>query len=97
MHASVRQYKTSDAAEVGRRANDENTGFTPLARAIQGFQAWYLIDNGDGTITTVTVCDDEAGVNESVEKARGWVGENAADLVEGTPNVTNGEVAAQAT
>jgi hypothetical protein len=95
MHASIRQYKSSDAAEVGRRANDPNTGFPPLARQISGFQAWYLIDGGDGTATTVTICDDEAGVNESVEKARGWVGENAADLVEGDPTVTNGEVTAQ--
>ena len=97
MHASIRQYKSSDAAEVGRRANDDSTGFPPIAREIQGFRAWYLIDNGDGTLTTVTICDDAAGVEESVEKARGWVGENAADLVEGSPNVTNGKVEAQAT
>jgi hypothetical protein len=34
-------------------------------------------------------------VNESVEQARQWVGDNAADLVEGSPNVTNGTVEAQ--
>jgi hypothetical protein len=96
MHASVRQYRSSDAAEVGRRANDETSGFGPLAREIRGFKAWYLIDSGDGSVTTVTICEDEAGVNESVEKARQWVGDNAAELVEGTPTVTNGKVEAQA-
>jgi hypothetical protein len=96
MHASIRQYLSSDAAEVGRRASDESSGFGPVARGIQGFQAWYLIDSGDGTLTTITICDDEAGVNESVEKAREWVGENAADLIEGVPTVTNGRVEAQA-
>jgi hypothetical protein len=96
MHASIRQYRSSDAAEVGRRANDQSSGFPPVAREIKGFQAWYLIDGGDGTLTTVTICDDEAGVNESVEKAREWVGANAADLVEGSPNVTNGRIEAQA-
>ena len=96
MHASVRQYRSSDAAEVGRRANDESSGFGPVAREIEGFQAWYLIDSGDGTVTTVTICEDESGVAESVEKAGQWVGDNAADLVEGAPTVTNGKVAAQA-
>jgi hypothetical protein len=96
MHASIRQYRSSDAAEVGRRASDGTTGFPPMARQIQGFQAWYLIDSGDGTLTTVTICDDESGVNESQEKARQWVGDNAADLVEGSPTVTNGKVEAQA-
>jgi hypothetical protein len=96
MHASIRQYRSSDAAEVGRRASDENSGFPPVARQIAGFRAWYLIDGGDGTLTTVTICDDAAGVEQSVEKAREWVGENAADLIEGSPDVTNGKVEAQA-
>jgi hypothetical protein len=96
MHASIRRYRSSDAAEVGRRASDGTSGFPPVARQIQGFQAWYLIDGGDGTLTTVTICDDESGVNDSVEKAREWVGDNAADLVEGAPEVTNGRVEAQA-
>ena len=73
MHASIRQYRSSDAAEVGRRANDETSGFPPVAREIQGFQAWYLIDGGDGTLTTVTICDDEAGVNSrSTRRGNGW-------------------------
>jgi hypothetical protein len=96
MQASIRQYRTSDAAEVGRRAGDGTSGFPPIAREIQGFQAWYLVDSGDGTLTTITICDDESGIDESVDKAREWVGENAADLIEGSPTVTNGRVEAQA-
>jgi len=95
MQASIRQYRTSDAAEVGRRAGDATSGFPPIARQIKGFQAWYLIDSGNGTLTTITICDDESGIEESVDKAREWVGENAADLVEGSPTVTNGSVEAQ--
>ena len=95
MQASIRQYRTSDAAEVGRRAGDATSGFPPIARQLKGFQAWYLIDSGNGTLTTITICDDESGIEESVDKAREWVGENAADLVEGSPTVTNGSVEAQ--
>ena len=80
MHASIRQYRSSDAAEVGRRASDGTAGSRRSRVRYKGFQAWYLIDGGDGTLTTITICDDEAGVNESVDKAREWVGDNAADL-----------------
>lgn len=95
MFASIRQYRSSDAAEVGRRAADEAGGFVPIARDTAGISAWYLVDSGDGTLVTVTICDDEAAANDSVEKARAWVADNAADLVEGTPTVNNGQVRAQ--
>jgi hypothetical protein len=93
MHVSVRQYRSSDVAEVGRRASE---GFPPIIRQVPGFSAWYLVDGGDGTLITITVCEDQAGVRDSVEKAAEWVRENVADLIEGVPTVTNGEVVAQA-
>lgn len=93
MYVSVRQYRTSDAQEVGRRAQE---GFVPIVREIAGFSAYYIVDGGDGQLTTVTVAEDKAGVEDSVAKAREWVAENAADLVEGEPQVTNGEVVAHA-
>src|SRR3954451_1086585 len=94
-YASIRQYRSSDAAEVGRRAADESSGFVPIVRNANGIAAWYLVDNGDGTLTTITICDDESAASESVEQARAWVADNAADLVQGSPTVTNGEIAAQ--
>ncbi len=93
--ASIRQYRTSDAAEVGRRAGQADTGFVPIARDTDGIEAWYLIDAGDGTLATITICETQAAADESVEKARAWVGANAADLVEGSPTVTSGEIRAQ--
>jgi hypothetical protein len=94
MHVSVRQYRSSDVPEVARRAED---GFTEIVKQVPGFSGWWLIDGGGGTAVTVTVAEDQAGVEESVNKARDWVQENAADLIEGSPTVVNGEVVAQVT
>jgi hypothetical protein len=44
---------------------------------------------------TITLCEDRAGVEASVSAAAEWVSDNAADLVEGSPAVINGEVRAQ--
>ncbi|MEA2396742.1 MAG: hypothetical protein QOK25_298 [Thermoleophilaceae bacterium] len=93
MYASVRKYRSSDPAEVIRRADE---GFIPLVRQVDGFKAYYMADSGDGGLFTITVCDDQAGVEDSVDKARAWVSENAADLIEGAPEVSNGEVRASA-
>ena len=93
MYASVRQYRSSDVAEVTRRAQE---GFIPIVREIEGFSAYYFVDGGDGSLITITLGDDQAAVEESVSKAGEWVSANAAELIEGTPTVTNGEVVAQA-
>lgn len=91
MYASIRQYRTHDNAEVARRAQE---GFIPTVREVPGFSAYYMIDAQDGTFFTITLAEDQAGVVESVSRAAAWVGENAADLVDGAPTVTNGEVVA---
>ena len=93
MYASIRQYRSTDVPELGRRAQE---GFVPIVREISGFSTWYLVDSGDGDFVTITIAEDEAGVEESVCKASEWVRENAVDLTEGLPTVTNGEVLAQA-
>lgn len=92
MYVSVRQYRTNDMAEVTRVVTE---GFLPVVREVSGLSAYYVIDAGDGNLVTITVAEDQAGVEESVSKAGDWVRENAAHLVEGAPTVTNGEVVAQ--
>ena len=92
MYASIRQYRTDNVEEVARRAQD---GFVPIVREVPGFSAYYIVDGGDGAFTTITIAEDKAGVEESVDKAGEWVRENAAELVEGSPTVSNGEVVAQ--
>jgi len=92
MYVSVRQYRSSDAGEIGRRAQE---GFVPIVREVSGFSSWYLVDGGDGTVMTITIAEDQAGVDDSVTKASEWVRDNAADLVDGAPTVTNGEVVAE--
>lgn len=92
MYASIREYRTKDNAEVARRAQE---GFIPVVKEVPGFAGYYMVDAGDKFIT-ITVAQDADGVQETVNRAREWVSENAAELVEGSPVVSNGEVVAQA-
>lgn len=96
MYASIRKYRSSDAAEVARKIDEK--GFLGIVREVPGFSAYYVVDGGDGTVVTVTLTENQDGAEESAQKASGWISENedVAALIEGSPDVTNGEVRAQA-
>lgn len=46
----------------------------------------------------MTLADDKAGAEASADTAAGWIRKNddVAALIDGSPDVTNGEVLAQA-
>ncbi len=70
--------------------------FVDQVKEIDGFVGYYVIDGGDGTAASVTVGETEQAVEESTRAAGEWVRESAADLVEGSPEVTAGEVRVRA-
>ena len=93
MHVSMRQYRaTGDVAEFAARVQD---GFLPLVRSVEGFAAYYFVDLGGPDFLTITVAESRAAVEETAERARAWVSENASDLVEGAPSVVHGRVLVQ--
>ena len=62
-----------------------------LLRGVPGFRAYYALRAGDGTVATVTVCDDQAGTAESTRRAAEWVRQNMSGASISPPEVTEGE------
>jgi hypothetical protein len=93
MHAAVRSYKVSDVDALVEKVEAE---FVDQVRSVDGFVGYYVIDGGDGTAASVTVGETEQAVSETTEKASAWVKESVADLIEGAPQVTAGEVRVRA-
>ena len=96
MHAVIRSYSGTGAKElidllVQRKADVEG-----LIRGVTGFVAYTIIRTADGG-TTVTICQDKAGTDESVQLARSWIEDNAADLDTAAPAVSEGPVVLQLT
>jgi len=89
MHASVRRYRVRDIDTLVSRVEDE---FVDQVKEIEGFVGYYVIDGDDGTVASVTVGDTAQAVAESVRLAAAWVRDSVADIVEGEPDVTVGEV-----
>ena len=93
MHASVRRYRVRDVDALVSKVESE---FVERVKEIDGFVGYYVIDGGDGTVASVTVGETADAVAESTRRAGDWVRESVADLMDGQPEVTVGEVRVRA-
>jgi hypothetical protein len=62
-----------------------------LMRSVKGFVAFTLARSSDGGFS-VTVCEDMAGVDESVQKAKGWIAMNADSTGVAEAKISQGSV-----
>jgi restriction endonuclease Mrr len=91
MHAVVRAYSGKGAKELFDVLEKHKADVESLMRSVNGFVSYTLARSGDGGYS-VTVCQDKAGVDESVKKAKEWVAKNAGNTGVGAPKVSDGAV-----
>jgi hypothetical protein len=91
MHAVVRTYSGQGAKELFELLEQRKSEVEDLIRSVSGFQAYTLIRTDDGGVT-VTVCQDKAGTDHSLQLARDWIQQNASDLGTSSPAVSEGSV-----
>ena len=94
MHAVVRSYSGSGAKELFDLLEQRLAEVESLIRVVQGFVAYSLIRTDYGGVS-VTVCQDKAGTDESLQAARDWIQQNASDLSTSPPAVWEGSVLLQ--
>ena len=89
MYVSIRRYvgNTGFADELAGRS-DEVKG---VIESVQGFKDYYLIKGTDGTVT-ITICENQAGAEESNRAAAAWIKENMPELATSPPEISAGEV-----
>jgi hypothetical protein len=93
MHSAVRTYRVNDVDALVSRVEAE---FAPRVKELDGFVGYYVIDGGDGTVASVTVGETAEAVEASTSAAADWIRESAAELIDGPPQVTVGEVRVRA-
>jgi hypothetical protein len=89
MYAVIRQYTGADAlndALVARSSEIE-----ALLRGVPGFISYYAVRDGDRS-TTITICEDQAGADASVQVAAGFVRQEGIQISGGAPQVSGGEL-----
>lgn len=91
MHAVIRTYAGSGASELFDLLQQRKSDVEGLMRPIEGFVTYLLVRTADGG-TSVTICQDKAGTDESLRRAREWVATNASGIGAGEPTVSEGPV-----
>ena len=88
MYATVRRYKNAGA--LGDAMASRSGEVKELLTSVPGFVSYHATRDGD-TVTSVTVCNDKAGRDESTRRARKWVQENVKSVAL-SPEVSDGAV-----
>ena len=62
-----------------------------IMTGVPGFRAYYALRSPDGTVATITVCDDQVGTQESTRRAADWLRQNMPGASMSPPEITEGE------
>lgn len=89
MYITIRRYENN--RELAGRLAARSEDIRAVISGVAGFRAYHLVSSSDGT-ASITVCDDQAGADESNRAAAAWLRENMPDAVSSPPQVTAGEV-----
>lgn len=89
MYVVIRQYEGAPALVDAMTSRADEV--RELIQGVNGFVAYYAARDGDA-VTTISVCDDRAGADETTRRAAEWVRENLGGLSPSPPRVSGGEV-----
>ena len=94
MYATVRRYKIAPGS-ADRLAREVRESFMPIVSKLAGFREYFWVNAGDNVMYSVSIFENRAGAEESVQKAAGWIREqNLGSLFPNPPEISIGEVVA---
>ena len=91
MHTTIRQYAGSGARELFDALEQREPEVRELISSVPGFVSYTAFRVGNGG-TTVTVCQDKTGTDESTRRAAAWVADNVDATVD-APTIQEGDSA----
>ena len=91
MHAVIRTYSGEGATKLFDLLEKRKSDVERAMREVKGFAGYSLIRTGEGGVS-VTICQDKAGTDDSLLKAKEWIAQNASDIAASAPKVSDGPV-----
>jgi restriction endonuclease Mrr len=94
MQVVIRKYSGNGAKELFDALEKHASDLQLIMGSVKGLVSYTLARSGDGGFS-VTVCQDQAGLDESTQKAKDWITQNAANTGVGAPEIAYGNVIVQ--
>jgi hypothetical protein len=93
MHAIVRRYEGVDTNRTDELTRKVSESLTPRLHKLPGFKSYFLIEAGDGVMSSVNFFDTSAQAEESSRVVAEWLREEKLEtLVPNPPKITGGKV-----
>jgi hypothetical protein len=93
MHAIVGRYEGIDTKRTVELKQKVNASLTPRLSKLPGFGGYFLIEAGNGVMSSVNFFDTSAQADESTRVVAEWLREEKLEtLVPNAPKITGGEV-----
>jgi hypothetical protein len=96
MHATSRRYEGVDSTRMNEVIGKVNEKLVPQLRELPGFSGYYLIEAGNGVLSSFGLFETPEQADESKTLVTKWIAdENFNSVIPNPPKITSGKVVAQ--
>jgi hypothetical protein len=98
MHATMRRYEGVDQSRTDELKRKVTETLVPRLSELPGFKGYYLVDTGNGVMSSIGLFETAAQGDESTRVAATWVrDEQLESALPNAPKLTSGEIIAHKT
>jgi hypothetical protein len=95
MHATIRRYEGVDTTRMDEIAGKVKETLVPQLRELPGFSGYYLIEAGNGVLSSFGLFETSEQADESKTLVTKWISDESFDsLLPNPPKITSGKVVA---
>jgi hypothetical protein len=98
MHATMRRYEGVDQSRTDELKRKVTETLVPRLSELPGFGGYYLVDTGNGVMSSIGLFETSEQGDESTRVAATWVREEKLEgALPNPPTLTSGEIIAHKT
>ena len=95
MYATIRRYEGVDTARTNELTGKVNEKLVPELRKLPGFAGYYLIEAGNGVVSSLSLFETVDQADESTKVVGKWIRDEKFDTaIPNAPKITSGKVVA---
>jgi hypothetical protein len=93
MHATIRRYEGIDQSRTDELVKNVDENLLPRLTKMQGFSGYYLVEAGNGVMSSIGFFETSAQADESTRVLETWVRDEKLErALPNPPKITGGEV-----
>ena len=93
MFATIRRYDAIDQDRTSELVKKADETLVPSLSELPGFNGYYLVEAGNGVMSSIGFFDTKEQADESTRLASNWVREHKLETaLPNPPKITSGEV-----